>query len=149
MKKAEYKYQKYNKGFYYAEALLTTYNSSMRAIANKSYNSKDITFCQVFENTVMHLYTDFKDKSGVWNYILFNEYVPSVKSCSKKRLELEQAGLPISRASYYREKVLFTNLIAEYFNLGTEYVKYKCDADSETLPTPDKIKDYIINLKAA
>lgn len=146
MKKAEYKYQKYNEGYYAAEALMATYNASRKDIASKNYTNTDISFCTAFEKIVMHIYRDFKDKSGVWNYILFNEFCDNKKSCTKKRRELEFVGFPLSRASYYREKTLFTNLVAEYFALGNNYVQYKCDAESESIPCPNEIKNYVIKL---
>lgn len=141
----KYKYQNYNTHYLFADAIISQYITSAKCLKEKQTpGMTDIAFCHSFERTVRRLLKDHSDKSELWLYILSNEFPHKAKTYIKKHDELSSLGLPVSRPSYYREVVLFTNLVAEYFGLGDNYVKTKEEACAIQAPTSDDVFNYVL-----
>lgn len=149
MKNIAYKYQNYNSKYVFADAIITQYANSMTAIKNKRNDKTDIVFCQAFESAVKNLFETYARKRILWMYILCNEYPHKAKSYTRKELDLIDVGFPVSRPSYYREVILLTNLVAECFGLGKEYVKTKKEIHTESVPSSSDIISYVIDFNAA
>lgn len=145
---------KYNVNYNLAQAMLTSYVSAKKNV-NAMYRiqkpactqdeyaeyvaehgipdnipkSRTITenfvICKNAEAILKFVLSSDPDKAKLWSFIFNEEYFKKNTTVQKKIIALENMGINISRATYYRESAAFVNAFAEAAGLGNKYTNKK------------------------
>ena len=151
---------KYNTNYHIAESALQVYAASKKII-NTVYNIQkpsckpdeyisfinkngipdnipaslrdpdNFTICQNAEAVLKSVFASHTAKTKIWFFILNENYIKPNNTVRKQLFILEQKGINISRATYYREQTAFINAFAEAAGLGNEYTDNKLKTASK------------------